>query len=81
MLKTTCTLPPKDTAVPGPSASTTVNAPVHTVEYFDVKQDSKEWHQMRKNRVTASKAGDLIGLGEKSKFLMGWKAIAGECNE
>lgn len=69
---------PKDTAVPGPSSSTIIHAPIDCVQYFDVKQDSKEWHEIRKNRVTASKAGDLIGLGGKAKFVMGWKAIAGE---
>ena len=72
---------PKDTTVPGPSTSTTVLVPSDSAQYFDVKQDSEEWQQIRKNRVTASKAGDLIGLGGKSKFLMGWKAIEGECNE
>ena len=70
--------PPKDTAVPGPSTSN-IHAPVDAVRYFEVKQGSEEWHKIRKSRVTASKAGDLIGLGGKSKFVMEWKVLAGEC--
>ena len=67
----------KDISAPQPS---TIDQAQHDdeVRYFDVEQSSPEWDNIRKNKITASKTGDLIGLGGSAKFSLGWKVLAGE---
>ena len=43
--------------------------------YIDVKQNTQEWHDYRKFKITASRLAHLLGLLGKSKFNIFWDIV------
>ena len=46
-----------------------------SILYYPVQQRSVQWYHLRKNRITASVIGDLLGIGGTSKFEESWAVL------
>ena len=53
-----------------------LNAPTPSgTNYLKVKQNSEEWQQARKNRITGSRLPSLLGMYGKKKFDEMWRVF------
>ena len=69
----------RDITAPGPSATVFDGSHESEIKYYDVRQGTPEWSQLREGKVTASKVGDLIGLSGSLKFSSQWNVVHGVC--
>ena len=67
----------KDTSFPAPSFVQN-NKDDTTIKLYDVQQNTAPWLMLRRHQITASKVGELIGLGGEKKFREGWKSLEEE---
>ena len=43
--------------------------------HVSVKQNSEEWLNLRKNKITGSRIGNLLGMFGKTKFEIYWNIV------